>query len=134
DTYGHLVGSRLLAEAGSLIKRTLGPQHAAFRYGGDEFVALLRGQDKIEASNTAARLREVLRSTSLLTAEQLDLRITASFGLATFPQDGGDLHSIIRAADTMMYIAKAEGRDCLMVASDDHPLTMPPPRQSRHAS
>ena len=132
DTYGHLVGSRLLAEAGSLIKRTLGPQHAAFRYGGDEFVALLRGQDKHDASRTAAHLREQLRNTDLLTGENLQLRITASFGLATFPQDGGDLHTIIRAADTMMYCAKAEGRDCLVVASPDRVIKMPPLAQSRH--
>lgn len=132
DTYGHLVGSRLLAEAGSLIKRTLGPKHAAFRYGGDEFVALLRGLDKSEASQTALDLREKLRHTDLLTSEGLSLRVTASFGLATFPQDGPDLHSIIRAADTMMYCAKDEGRDCLIVASDERPLNMPVPKTSRH--
>ena len=132
DTYGHLVGSRLLAEAGSLIKRTLGPQHAAFRYGGDEFVALLRGLDKAQGSQAAASLREQLRNTELLTGEGLSLRMTASFGLATFPQDGGDLHSIIRAADTMMYVAKDEGRDCLVVASGDRPVTMPAPKHSRH--
>ena len=132
DTYGHLVGSRLLAEAGGLIKRTLGAQHAAFRYGGDEFVALLRGLDKPQASDTTAHLRDELRSTDLLTAEGLALRVTASFGLATFPQDGGDLHSIIRAADTMMYCAKAEGRDCLVVASEERPVAMPRFTQSRH--
>ena len=134
DTYGHLVGSRLLAEAGSLIKRTLGPRHSAFRYGGDEFVALLHGLNKPEASEAAARLRECMRSTDLLTAEGLSLRITASFGLATFPQDGGDLHAIIRAADTMMYCAKAEGRDCLVIATEDRPLQMPPSKHSRHDS
>lgn len=133
DTYGHLVGSRLLLEVGGLIKRTLGPANAAFRYGGDEFVALLRGLDKPAALDTAAALRETIRSTELLTGEGLALRITASFGLATFPQDGGDLHSIIRASDTMMYTAKAEGRDCLVVASGDRPMTMPVPKTSRHS-
>ncbi|HLI77806.1 MAG TPA: sensor domain-containing diguanylate cyclase [Acidobacteriaceae bacterium] len=132
DTYGHLVGSRLLAEAGSLIKRTLGPQHAAFRYGGDEFVALLHGLDKEEATEAASFLRERLRETELLTGEGLALKITASFGLATFPQDGRDLHSIIRAADTMMYCAKAEGRDCLVVASEERSIDMPTPKNSRH--
>lgn len=132
DTHGHLVGSRLLAEVGSLIKRTLGPAHAAFRYGGDEFVALLHGLNKPEASELSYRLRDCLRGTDLLTGEGLALRVSASFGLATFPQDGSDLHGIIRAADTMMYAAKAEGRDCLVVASDDRPLSMPRPRSSRH--
>ncbi len=132
DTYGHLVGSRLLAETGALIKRALGPTHAAFRYGGDEFVAVLRDLDKREATEAAEALRTCLRSTNMLAAEGLTLRITASFGLATFPQDGGDLHSILRAADTMMYCAKADGRDCLVVAGDDCRLAMPSLAHSRH--
>jgi GGDEF domain-containing protein len=53
DTHGHLVGSRLLAEVANVIKRTLGPAHAGFRYGGDEFVALLRGMDKPAATDLA---------------------------------------------------------------------------------
>lgn len=132
DTHGHLVGSRLLAETGNLIKRTLGPNHMAFRYGGDEFVALLRNLDKSEATEAVHLLRDRLRRTSLLSAEGLNLRITASFGLATFPQDGADLHGIIRAADTMMYCAKADGRDCVVVASEDRPANMPRPHTSRH--
>ena len=132
DTHGHLVGSRLLAEAGTLIRRSLGPGNLAFRYGGDEFVALLRGLDKPEALATSNALRDRLRSTSLLNAQDLDLYITASFGLATFPQDGLDLHSIIRAADTMMYCAKADGRDRIVVSSTDRPPDMPRPHTSRH--
>ncbi|MGI4830373.1 MAG: GGDEF domain-containing protein [Janthinobacterium lividum] len=132
DTHGHLVGSRLLAEAGVLVKRTLGPGSMAFRYGGDEFVALLRGLDKPEAAAAAGALRDRLRSTPLLTAENINLHITASFGLATFPQDGDNLHDIIRAADTMMYCAKADGRDRLVVASIDRAADMPRPHTSRH--
>ena len=132
DTYGHLVGSRLLAETGNLIKRSLGPGNLAFRYGGDEFVALLRGLDKPEAVATASALRDRLRSTTLLTGEGLSVHITASFGLATFPQDGKDMHSIIRAADTMMYCAKADGRDRLVTASAERSGEMPRPHTSRH--
>ena len=132
DTHGHLVGSRLLAETGTLIKRSLGPGNLAFRYGGDEFVALLRGLDKPEAVATSNALRDRLRTTALLTGQGLDLHITASFGLATFPQDGIDLHAIIRSADTMMYCAKADGRDRIVVASADRPADMPRPHSSRH--
>ena len=46
DTHGHLVGSRLLAEVGGLMKRSLGPNCSAFRYGGDEFVAVMPGASK----------------------------------------------------------------------------------------
>jgi diguanylate cyclase (GGDEF)-like protein len=133
DTHGHLVGSRLLAEIGGVIKRVLGPEHAAFRYGGDEFVALLRGLDTPAAAKLAEELRSELNETSFLSAAGLSIRITGSFGLATFPQNGDMLHSIIRCADAMMYKAKAEGRNRLAIAGREDP---PDPRiikTSRHS-
>jgi diguanylate cyclase (GGDEF)-like protein len=133
DTHGHLVGSRLLAEVGNLLKRSLGPNNAAFRYGGDEFVALLRGLDKPAAEELAKRLREALISTDFLSGEGLSLHLTASFGLATFPQDGDTLHAIIRSSDTMMYHAKARGRDQIAVADTEALASMPLPKTSRHA-
>jgi diguanylate cyclase (GGDEF)-like protein len=132
DTYGHLTGSRLLAEIGSLLKRTLGPEHAAFRYGGDEFVALLRGLDKPAATVLVNQLRDRLNASHFLTAEGLSLTIAASFGLATFPQDGNTLPEIIRSADTMMYVAKARGRNCIAVADSAAQAPVAPPRVSRH--
>jgi diguanylate cyclase (GGDEF)-like protein len=132
DAHGHLVGTRLLAEVGSLLKRLLGPHHVGFRYGGDEFVALLRGLDRGAALEFAQRMREELDTAEFLTGEKMALKITASFGLATFPRDGDDLHSIIRAADAMMYCSKAEGRDRISVA--DGRAAMPvSPKTSRHS-
>ncbi len=127
DRHGHLVGSRLLGEVGSLLKRVLGPDHAAFRYGGDEFVALLRGLDKPAAAELSKRVLDQLSQTRFLTGEGLSLSVTASLGLATFPQDGHTLHELIRAADTMMYLAKDNGRNQLMVASADNAGPHPSP-------
>lgn len=133
DTHGHLIGSRLLAEIGGVIKRTIGPQHAAFRYGGDEFVCLLRELDKPAALELAQKLREALTTTQFLASSGMDIRITGSFGLATFPQDGGTLQEIVRSADTMMYTAKAEGRNRISVADASKPQTkIPPIKGSRH--
>jgi len=132
DTHGHLVGSRLLSEIGGVIKRTLGPEHPAFRYGGDEFVALLRGLDKKHASELAGHLRETLNQSRFLTGEGMSLTVTASFGLATFPEDGTTLHAIIRSADAMMYQAKAMGRNCLAVADPANPASAPV-KTSRHS-
>ena len=125
DTHGHLVGSRLLAEIGSLLRRVVGPEHSAFRYGGDEFVVLLRGLDKHEATAAARELRLALKEATFLTGEGLSLRCTASFGLATFPQDGAAVHSIIRSADSMMYRVKNSTRDELAVAQGEVPATIP---------
>jgi diguanylate cyclase (GGDEF)-like protein len=115
DTHGHLVGSRLLAEIGGLMKRSLGPNNASFRYGGDEFVALLPGMGKAAASGTTQALRDDLRAARFLAGAGLSLTATGSFGLATFPEDGDTVATILRAADTMMYKAK-ETRDNVAVA------------------
>ena len=106
DTHGHLIGSRLLAEIGGLLKRSLGPNNAAFRYGGDEFVALLPGMGKAAASGTTMALCEDLRNARFLEGAALSLRVSGSFGLASFPEDGDTVQTILRAADTMMYEAK----------------------------
>jgi diguanylate cyclase (GGDEF)-like protein len=132
DTHGHLIGSRLLAEAGGLIKRTVGPAHDAFRYGGDEFVVLLRGLDKPAATQLAQQLNDALAAARFLSGEGLALGLTASAGLATFPQDGATLHDLIRSADTMMYLAKANGRNRVCVA-DGAQAAMPRPQASRHS-
>ena len=132
DTHGHLVGSRLLAEVGSLIKRSIGPDHAGFRYGGDEFVVLMRGLNKDAATQLTNTLRDDLKANNFISGEGLNLKLSASFGLATFPEDGNDLHSIIRAADTMMYKAKADGRDCIAVAEAGVEQAFVAPRSSRH--
>jgi diguanylate cyclase (GGDEF)-like protein len=115
DTHGHLIGSRLLAEIGGLLKRSLGPNNAAFRYGGDEFVALLPGMGKAAASGTTMALCGDLRAGRFLEGAGLSLRVSGSFGLATFPEDGNTVQTILRAADTMMYEAK-KTRDNVAVA------------------
>ena len=115
DTHGHLIGSRLLAEIGGLLKRSLGPNNAAFRYGGDEFVALLPGMGKAAASGTTMALCGDLRGGRFLEGAGLSLRVSGSFGLATYPEDGNTVQTILRSADTMMYEAK-KTRDNVAVA------------------
>ncbi len=132
DTHGHLSGSALLAEVGTLVKRVLGPEHAAFRYGGDEFVVMLRGLNRPSALTLTTTLRRALKDTAFLHAEGLDIHMTASFGLATFPENGETLQGIIHAADTMMYCAKDEGRDRIAVASGGI-TEIPSRRNSRHS-
>ena len=116
DTHGHQRGTRLLAEVGNLLKRCLGPANFSFRYGGDEFVALMPNLGKNAAATMAIGLCEQFRKARFLEGEGLSLSILASFGLATFPEDGDTVHSILHAADTMMYEAKNSTRNNVAVA------------------
>jgi diguanylate cyclase (GGDEF)-like protein len=115
DTHGHLIGSRLLSEVGGLMKRSLGPENFCFRYGGDEFVALLPGLDKKAAIEATTHLWEQLREEKFLSGAGLNLNLAGSFGVATFPEDGNTVQTIIRSADTEMYRAKTT-RDNISVS------------------
>src|SRR2546423_5234506 len=116
DTHGHLVGSKLLAEIGYLIKAQLRLIDFAFRYGGDEFVVLLPQTAKDQALVVAKRLRDALRASSFCRDEGLNLNVRASIGLATYPHDAKDAHDIIRQADEMMYLVKNTTRDNIGIA------------------
>jgi diguanylate cyclase (GGDEF)-like protein len=115
DTHGHLIGSRLLSEVGGLMKRSLGPENSCFRYGGDEFVALLPALGKTAAVDATMQLWKHLHDEKFLSGAGLNLNLSGSFGLATFPEDGNTVQAIIRSADTEMYAAKTT-RDNVSVA------------------
>jgi diguanylate cyclase (GGDEF)-like protein len=116
DTHGHLIGSKLLAEIGYLVKAQLRLIDFAFRYGGDEFVVLLPQTGKDQALVVAKRLRDALRASCFCRDEGLNLNVRASIGLATYPHDARDAHDIIRQADEMMYLVKNTTRDNIGIA------------------
>ena len=116
DTYGHLVGSRLLLEVGEMIRQVVGPGNPGFRYGGDEFVVLLPNLSKQGGREMAEELFFTLREREFLSREGLSLQLRGSFGMATFPEDGADIEAIIKAADDMMYHVKGTTRDNLAIA------------------
>lgn len=113
DTYGHLVGSRLLYEIGTTIKSRLRLIDYAFRYGGDEFVVLLPQTAKNSAMVVARRLLELLRTAKFHVGDGLDLNVRASIGVAGFPDDAKNAHDLIRCADEMMYTVKNSTRDAI---------------------
>ncbi|MGA3212307.1 MAG: sensor domain-containing diguanylate cyclase [Terriglobales bacterium] len=116
DTYGHLAGSKLLAEVGYAIKANLRLIDFAFRYGGDEFVVMLPQTGKNAALVVAKRLIDVFRNSSFLESDGLRLNIRASIGISTYPEDGPNAHEIIRRADEMMYAVKNSVRDNIGIA------------------
>lgn len=116
DQYGHLVGSRLLHEIGQVLRANLRTVDWATRYGGDEFVLILPRTGRKEALLVAQRLRHALNETAFLTSENLNLRITASFGIATFPEDAKTKEDVIRMADQAMYRVKRSTRDAIAQA------------------
>jgi diguanylate cyclase (GGDEF)-like protein len=121
DTYGHLVGSKLLWMIGDVIKGNLRMIDYAFRYGGDEFVILLPQTSKANALLVVRRVKDLLTSKVFFAEEGLNIRVTASFGVASFPTDGRTRKEILRMADEAMYMVKNTTRNSIGVAGEGVP-------------
>jgi diguanylate cyclase (GGDEF)-like protein len=117
DTHGHLVGSRLLAEIGNVLKSHCRLIDFAFRYGGDEFVLLLPQTSKENAMNVARRLHKLIRGTVWLEAEGLNIKVTPSLGLASYPVDSRTKEGLLHLADEAMYLVKNTNRDSVAAAN-----------------
>jgi diguanylate cyclase (GGDEF)-like protein len=116
DNFDHLVGSRLLREVGQMLKYNLRSIDWAIRYGGDEFILLLPRASRKEAVRLASRLRQALNQSIFFEKESLNITITASFGVAAFPDDAVDKENLLRLADKAMYKVKRTGRDGIATA------------------
>ena len=111
DSYGHLMGSKLLAEIGQAVKTHCRLIDFAFRYGGDEFVVLLPQTSKENAIVVGRRLHKLIREMTWLKAEHLDVRITPSVGVAAYPTDSRTKVELLHLADEAMYMVKNSTRD-----------------------
>ena len=110
DLYGHSTGDVALKVVGSMLTATTRVGDLAFRLGGEEFAVLLVGMGHDGALERAENWRATLAETTT-PADGITLRLTASFGVATFPQQAGSLVELMKIADARMYRAKSLGRD-----------------------
>jgi diguanylate cyclase (GGDEF)-like protein len=112
DQHGHLEGDRVLVHFAGAIHSVLRADDVAFRYGGDEFVLLLRGCDSTRAVEVATRLRERLGELPFRYADGSEVRIAFSAGTAAAEASEGFSGSdLVCRADAALYRAKASGRD-----------------------
>jgi diguanylate cyclase (GGDEF)-like protein len=110
DTYGHEAGNRLLKQLTRLAQAELRYTDILARYGGDEFIVLLPETPSKGALEVAERIRDAVAGMPL----ELDGKKVASsvsIGIASLPQDGGNLDSLVARADRAMYQAKQSGRN-----------------------
>jgi diguanylate cyclase (GGDEF)-like protein len=116
DVYGHLVGDVVLREIGRCLIAELRDYDTVGRFGGEEFVALLPDVGALEAGVIAERVRariNTLQMSVLSPSTQVsdDSILSASIGVACFPQDGTELQELLHASDAALYVAKNGGRN-----------------------
>jgi diguanylate cyclase (GGDEF)-like protein len=118
DSRGHGAGDALLQIVAKRLRATVAAQDVVLRMGGDEFVIIAGLLPGIDAVNGLA-LRLLAAMQAPLTLESAPLEISASLGVALYPNDGLDMESLLKHADIALYQAKAAGRRCHRLFSPD---------------
>jgi diguanylate cyclase (GGDEF)-like protein len=117
DSRGHLIGSRTIGHVGRLIAGVLRPADVAARFGGDEFVVILPATDTSVAAQVAEAIRAAIAAAATLPEADVDISaVTASVGVATFPDHARDGEALFRAADAAMYAVKRGRKNGVAVA------------------
>lgn len=117
DVHGHLVGSHVLMEMAAIILSSVRDTDVVARYGGDEFVVILPESNVDQAEYVAERVRRKIELNAFTGGRGLKLRLTASFGVATFPAHAQSPQQLVANADAAMYEAKAAGKNCVRFAA-----------------
>jgi len=115
DSHGHLVGSKLLVEVSHQLLKSLRKVDIVARYGGDEFVIVLPQTDVNAAKMIAERLRKNIEKHVFMKSENLALKLTASFGIACYPDHAATKEDLIKLADDAMYRVKHHTRNSVYV-------------------
>lgn len=108
DTYGHVVGDRVLIEAARRIKSAVGEKGLVTRHGGDEFVVLVPYNEDEKLVSLATKILQVLEIPFQIEGEQM---ISTSIGISMYPKDAKTLASLITLADQALYQAKSIGKN-----------------------
>lgn len=117
DTHGHHVGDVVLRDVSARFRIAVRESDTIARLGGDEFVSFMPHASADDALEVAGRFHAVLRDPVIV--EGLRLEVHASIGIAAYPEHGGDVHELMRAADAAMYIAKRSGSGLAVYAPAD---------------
>lgn len=102
DTYGHEAGNRTIQMVGDALVRLTRSSDIVARYGGDEFIVMIAHVDKSIANDVAQRIRNVIFATTIEVNVKI-IRVKASVGVGSFPEDGATLQAVMTAADRAMY-------------------------------
>jgi diguanylate cyclase (GGDEF)-like protein len=116
DTYGHLLGTRLLKELGETISNHLSDQDILIKYGGDEYIIMLPGKSKTEAEIYSENILRAIRESTYLRSEAVPAKVTASFGIASYPEDGEAKKELLISADNALFAIKNTTKNSIGLA------------------
>ena len=115
DTYGHLMGSKMLREVAVVIASQLDCDDRLVRYGGDEYVVIMPAQDKEAALEKMKDVQKEISQGRFLQSEGFEIKITVSCGIANYPRDAADMRELLQMADGSLYSSKKRGKNSITV-------------------
>jgi diguanylate cyclase (GGDEF)-like protein len=118
DTCGHQAGDGALRAVSQILKEGLREGDKACRFGGEEFVLILSECDAEAALQTAERLRVAVEELEIVLDGDQTANVTMSLGGATYPADGATPQSLLKSADSALYVSKEHGRNRVTIASE----------------
>jgi len=116
DLHGHLIGSATLIETARIIYTMVRDTDFVARYGGDEFVIILPETTAERAAQIAERIRQGIENYWFGSEASRQFKLTASFGVAAYPEHGATSQELIRRADAAMYMAKDASKNAVALA------------------
>jgi two-component system, cell cycle response regulator len=136
DNFGHLIGSRVLREVGTLLRKSVRDVDAVIRYGGDEYTIVLVETGVDGSTVVAERIRKTIEAHTFGRADGLAIKLTVSLGYACAPNDAETKAELLEMADQAMYRGKAGGKNMAFHAlpsnnSKPREFPQPPPPSSR---
>lgn len=113
DSLGHLFGDVVLTDISTSIIKLMGSHDIAGRIGGDEFIVLIKNIDEKTIKQKAAEISNIYHRTYRGVTK--DYAITGSIGISVYPKDGLDFQTLFQNADTALYLAKNQGKNCYQI-------------------
>lgn len=117
DSYGHLMGDKVLANLAVILNAAIRVTDIAGRYGGEEFCIILTETNLEGGHKVAKRLRERIAARYFSSPDGGSFHVTCSIGLAQFDSQVSDQHALLARADGALYEAKNAGRDRVVLAA-----------------
>lgn len=116
DRYGHLVGDAILRQVSKTIRAMVRQIDFIGRYGGEEISVVLAETNREQASYAAERIRQAIAEEVIKVYDE-ELKVTASMGVATFPDNASTLKDLIEMGDQALYLAKETGKNKVCFSS-----------------
>lgn len=118
DTYGHDVGDDVIIQTVNRIRKNIRSKDVFVRYGGEEFLILLRRDDALGLQSTARRIKDVVSETNIV-SQHHHIPMSVSIGINPYPELAKNIDEAIKIADEQLYIAKTSGRNCIRIHEEN---------------